>query len=44
MKTLNLDYVSYASKNVNLLEYNKSPYNSALTVLIKFNEELPLKH
>lgn len=44
MKTLNFDYVSYANKNVNLLEYNKNPYHSALGVLIKFNEDLPLKH
>lgn len=44
MKTLNLDYVSYAKKNVNLLEYNKFPFDAALRGLISFDEDLPLKH
>jgi len=44
MKTLNLDYISYANRNVSLLEYNKEKFDSALIGLVKFNEELPLKH
>lgn len=37
MKTLNLDYISYANKNVNLLEYNKGKYDDAVTSLLKFH-------
>ena len=44
MKTLNLDYISYANKNVNLLEYNKGKYDDAVLSLLKFHEDLPLKH